>query len=306
MPPTVAAPTTRSSTAACCTTGGIARISRPRRAARRRGALARQFVGIATTPDDADSQARARRRGWRSVAATATRRAREASAVDLAKDDDLQDLYVVACALEAGGDASWRGERARPHPQRISLSDEADHPAADGARRLIAVSDVEVEARLRRRRRQQQRAGDAAQRGREDAREQSSLGRGAAALLLPPMPKSASSWPSRVGSSGIASSVTRSSSPRPARRLASATASMSPPNSSTRPRAQRGVARPDVAAADGVDVGRRHVAAARHLVDEATVEVAQLCQDAARAPRRCTCDTASRCRRACRARSSRA
>jgi hypothetical protein len=30
----------------------------------------------------------------------------EASAVDPAKDGDLQDLYVLACALESGGDAA--------------------------------------------------------------------------------------------------------------------------------------------------------------------------------------------------------
>src|SRR4051794_12327519 len=45
------------------------------------------------------------------------------------------------------------------------------------------------------------------------------------------------------------------------------------------PALQRGVARPDVAARDGVDVAWLHVAPARDLIDEAVVEVAQLAED---------------------------
>ncbi len=64
-----------------------------------------EFFAIATAPDDADSKHvldawLAFRRGDGDKARAA------ASAVDPAKDDDLQDLYVLACALESGGDAA--------------------------------------------------------------------------------------------------------------------------------------------------------------------------------------------------------
>ena len=64
-----------------------------------------EFFAIATKPDDADSKHvldawLAFRRGEGEKARS------EASAVDLAKDGDLQDLYVVACALESGGDTA--------------------------------------------------------------------------------------------------------------------------------------------------------------------------------------------------------
>jgi hypothetical protein len=64
-----------------------------------------EFERIATAADDADSKNVlaawiAFRRG---DGATARKRA---SAVDPKKDEDLQDLYVVACALESGGDAA--------------------------------------------------------------------------------------------------------------------------------------------------------------------------------------------------------
>jgi hypothetical protein len=64
-----------------------------------------QFFAIATAPDDADSKHvldawLAFRRGDGEKARAA------ASAVDPAKDGDLQDLYVLACALESGGDAT--------------------------------------------------------------------------------------------------------------------------------------------------------------------------------------------------------
>ena len=64
-----------------------------------------EFFAIATKPDDADSKHvldawLAFRRGDGDKARV------EARAVDPAKDDDLQDLYVLACALESGGDAA--------------------------------------------------------------------------------------------------------------------------------------------------------------------------------------------------------
>lgn len=64
-----------------------------------------EFFAIATKPDDANSKHvldawLAFRRGDGDKARA------EASAVDPAKDDDLQDLYVLACALESGGDAT--------------------------------------------------------------------------------------------------------------------------------------------------------------------------------------------------------
>jgi hypothetical protein len=64
-----------------------------------------EFERIATSPDDADSKHvlaawLAFRRGEGDQARAA------ASAVDPAKDGDLQDLYVLACALESGGDAA--------------------------------------------------------------------------------------------------------------------------------------------------------------------------------------------------------
>ncbi len=64
-----------------------------------------EFFAIATKPDDADSKNvldawLAFRRGDGDKARAA------ASKVDPAKDDDLQDLYVLACALESGGDAA--------------------------------------------------------------------------------------------------------------------------------------------------------------------------------------------------------
>ena len=64
-----------------------------------------EFFAIATAPDDADSKHvldawLAFRRGDGAKARA------EASAVDPAKDGDLQDLYVLACALESGGDAA--------------------------------------------------------------------------------------------------------------------------------------------------------------------------------------------------------
>ena len=64
-----------------------------------------EFERISTDADDADSKSVLRawiafRRGDGAAARTA------ANAVDPAKDGDLQDLYVLACALEAGGDAA--------------------------------------------------------------------------------------------------------------------------------------------------------------------------------------------------------
>ena len=63
-----------------------------------------QFFAIATKPDDADSKNvldawLAFRRGDGEKARAAAER------VDPDKDDDLQDLYVLACALQSGGDA---------------------------------------------------------------------------------------------------------------------------------------------------------------------------------------------------------
>ena len=64
-----------------------------------------EFERISTDADDADSKKVleawiAFRRGDGAAARAA------AGAVDPAKDGDLQDLYVLACALEAGGDAA--------------------------------------------------------------------------------------------------------------------------------------------------------------------------------------------------------
>jgi hypothetical protein len=78
-----------------------------------------EFERSATAPDDADSKNvlaawLAFRRGEGEKARAA------ASAVDPAKDGDLQDLYVLACALEAGGDASGAAsirERIRNGPR---------------------------------------------------------------------------------------------------------------------------------------------------------------------------------------------
>jgi len=64
-----------------------------------------QFFAIATKPDDADSKHVLE--AWLAFRRGDGDKARvEASAVDPAKDDDLQDLYVLACALESGGDAA--------------------------------------------------------------------------------------------------------------------------------------------------------------------------------------------------------
>jgi hypothetical protein len=78
-----------------------------------------EFERMATAPDDADSKNvlaawLAFRRGEGDKARAA------ASAVDPAKDGDLQDLYVLACALEAGGDAAGAAsirERIRNGPR---------------------------------------------------------------------------------------------------------------------------------------------------------------------------------------------
>jgi hypothetical protein len=64
-----------------------------------------EFFAIATSPDDADSKNvleawLAFRRGEGDKARDAAKR------VDPAKDGDLQDLYVLACALESGGDTA--------------------------------------------------------------------------------------------------------------------------------------------------------------------------------------------------------
>lgn len=64
-----------------------------------------QFFAIATAPDDADSKHVLD--AWLAFRRGEGEKARaEASAVDPAKDDDLQDLYVLACALDAGGDGA--------------------------------------------------------------------------------------------------------------------------------------------------------------------------------------------------------
>jgi hypothetical protein len=64
-----------------------------------------EFERLGNTPDDADS--REVLRAWVLLCNDAYAEARQAAAkVDLARDDDLQDLYVVARALEAGGDAA--------------------------------------------------------------------------------------------------------------------------------------------------------------------------------------------------------
>jgi len=78
-----------------------------------------QFFAAATAPDDADSKHvldawLAFRRGDGDKARA------EANAVDPAKDGDLQDLYVLACALESGGDAAGAAsvrERIRNGPR---------------------------------------------------------------------------------------------------------------------------------------------------------------------------------------------
>jgi len=64
-----------------------------------------EFERIATAPDDADSKHVLA--AWLAFRRDDGDKARvEASAVDPAKDGDLQDLYVLACALESGGDAA--------------------------------------------------------------------------------------------------------------------------------------------------------------------------------------------------------
>lgn len=74
-----------------------------------KGAAAEQsrteFEKIADQPDDADSKRVLE--AWLAFARGDGKAARAAaSKVDLVKDGDLQDLYVVAVALEAGGDAA--------------------------------------------------------------------------------------------------------------------------------------------------------------------------------------------------------
>ncbi|MCU1277923.1 MAG: hypothetical protein JWM53_1469 [bacterium] len=64
-----------------------------------------EFERIATAPDDADSKKVLE--AWLLVMRGDGAAARKAAnAVDVVKDGDLQDLYVVARALEAGGDAA--------------------------------------------------------------------------------------------------------------------------------------------------------------------------------------------------------
>lgn len=64
-----------------------------------------EFFAIATAPDDADSKHVLD--AWLAFRRDDGKNARaEASAVDPAKDGDLQDLYVLACALESGGDTT--------------------------------------------------------------------------------------------------------------------------------------------------------------------------------------------------------
>ncbi len=64
-----------------------------------------EFDRLGNTPDDRDS--REVLEAWLRVLAGDGAGARAAaSEVDVAKDGDLQDLYVVARALEAGGDAA--------------------------------------------------------------------------------------------------------------------------------------------------------------------------------------------------------
>ena len=78
-----------------------------------------QFFAIATAPDDIDSKHVLD--AWLAFRHGDGDQARaEASAVDPAKDGDLQDLYVLACALEAGGDAPGAAsirERIRNGPR---------------------------------------------------------------------------------------------------------------------------------------------------------------------------------------------
>jgi hypothetical protein len=64
-----------------------------------------EFDKLGNQPDDADS--RKVLAAWLAVTRGDGKAARAAaSAVDLVKDGDLQDLYVVALALEAGGDGA--------------------------------------------------------------------------------------------------------------------------------------------------------------------------------------------------------
>ncbi|HEY2746425.1 MAG TPA: hypothetical protein VGL86_17460 [Polyangia bacterium] len=64
-----------------------------------------EFERISNDPDDADSKHVLA--AWLAFRRGEGEKARaEASAVDPAKDGDLQDLYVLACALESGGDAA--------------------------------------------------------------------------------------------------------------------------------------------------------------------------------------------------------
>jgi hypothetical protein len=64
-----------------------------------------EFFAIATAPDDADSKHVLD--AWLAFRRGDGEKARaDASAVDPAKDGDLQDLYVLACALDFGGDAA--------------------------------------------------------------------------------------------------------------------------------------------------------------------------------------------------------
>ncbi|MCA1663748.1 MAG: hypothetical protein LC659_05695 [Myxococcales bacterium] len=64
-----------------------------------------EFFALASAPDDADSKHVLD--AWLAFRRGEAEKARaEASAVDPAKDGDLQDLYVLACALDFGGDAA--------------------------------------------------------------------------------------------------------------------------------------------------------------------------------------------------------
>ena len=162
-----------------------------------------EFDALGNTPDDADSRKVLEawllyKRGDGAGAKAA------ASAVNVEKDGDLQDLYVVALGARGGRRQRRRREGARAHSQGAELSDEAAH-LREMVRDATRASPSSLTSKSRRacgvdgaRRSEPGRPRSA---GGEDARQEVVAWRGSTARS-PPMPSSASSWPSRPGSSG--------------------------------------------------------------------------------------------------------
>ena len=95
-----------------------------------------EYEAIARLPDEHDGLAVLK--AYFDVKAGRAAAAREAAGtVDVAKDDDIQDLYVIALALEAGGDEAGGELAATDTWERRGLPDETDHSLAFGARREV-------------------------------------------------------------------------------------------------------------------------------------------------------------------------